>query len=192
MKNINKYTLPVAAMALVAAGAVGTFALQSYAQTATTDAATTQSSSTTREGGNPISSLIKAIASKFNLSESDVQSVFDDQRTQMESQHKQMEQARLSQAVTDGKLTQAQADAITAKQAEMQADREANKDSFGSKTEAERKTEMEAKKADLEQWATDNNIPKEFMPFGGGRTPGGPGGHGGFKGQTPDATTTAQ
>ncbi len=41
------------------------------------------------------------------------------------------------------------------------------------KTDEERKSAMEAKRTELEQWAKDNNIPMQYL-----RGSGGPGGHG--------------
>lgn len=130
-------------------------------------------SATISEQGNPMSSLVTAIAQKFNLNTADVQQVFDEQRAQMQVQRQQMFSDRLAQAVTDGKLTQDQADKITAKMTELQAQREADKSTFDSLTQAERQTKMQEQMTALKQWATDNNIPTEFMLLGHG-----PSGHG--------------
>ncbi|HEX3099736.1 MAG TPA: hypothetical protein VHQ41_02065 [Patescibacteria group bacterium] len=179
MKNLNKVAIPLAAFALIATGALTTYAYQSHAQAVPNDA-TTQSS---RESGNPMANLVKAIADKFGLSQTDVQQVFDDQHAAIEAQHQQEEAARLSQAVTDGKLTQDQADKITAKRAELESQREANKTTFQSQTPAERQAAMKAQMDSLKQWATDNNIPAGYLPFGGGH--GGPGGFRGHEGFGP-------
>jgi hypothetical protein len=147
MKQINKLAIPIAAFVagLVIAGSVA-------AQAATTTGATGTH--------NPMSNIVNALAQKFNLNVSDVQQVFDDQHMQMEAEHSQMLADRLNQAVKDGKLTQDQADKITAKQKEL---------------EGQPKSAIQKRMADLKQWATDNGIPQEFMPFGmfGGH-------HGGF------------
>jgi hypothetical protein len=128
------------------------------------------------DSNNPMSNLVNAIATKFNLNTSDVQQVFDEQHAQMEAQKQQNFKDRLAQAVTDGKLTQAQADLIIAKQQELQAQREANKTSMQNMTQAERHATMQAQMTALKQWVADNNIPQQFMFFGGfGK---GPGGHG--------------
>lgn len=141
---------------------------------------------------NPMSKLVTAIAQRFNLNVSDVQQVFDEQkaqmdaqreeqRTQMEAQREQIFTGRINQAVTDGKLTQDQAAKILAKKAEL----EAQKTSLEGKTKEERRTAMTTMKEQmdsLKQWATDNNIPQEYLPFlgfGMGRGHGGPGGPGG-------------
>ena len=91
--------------------------------------------------------------------------------------------ARLTQAVTDGKLTQAQADLITSKMTELQASMEAERATLQSLTPEQMKTKMEAKKAELSAWATANNIPEEFLRFAGKgeKVFGGHKGMGGFK-----------
>jgi polyhydroxyalkanoate synthesis regulator phasin len=121
-------------------------------------------------------SLVDKIASKFNLNKSDVQKVFDDDRTahQAEREHKMKE--RLDQAVKDGKLTQAQADKLIAKHEELEATRQANRDAMKDKTEAERKAAMGAERTAYKQWLTDNGIPAEFGMMGGHGRMGGPGG----------------
>jgi hypothetical protein len=133
---------------------------------------------TTANNTNPMNGIVTAIAQKFNLSVSDVQSVFEEQKSKMEAEREQnrekmqaeMQQkftTELAQAVTDGKLTQAQADLITAKRAELVAQRP--------------NVDQDA----LKQWASDNGISEEYLHFlcprmgnNGGR--GGPGGDKGF------------
>lgn len=127
-----------------------------------TGASVTYAASTVRTE-EPMDSLVTAIATKFNLNEDEVQQVFEDQHAQMESMHQQKMADRLAQAVVDGTLTQEQAEIITAKQAELKSQREADKDTVASMTELERKTFMEGKRAEMEQWTADNNIPEKFM-----------------------------
>lgn len=123
---------------------------------------------------NPMSGLVSAIASKFNLNVSDVQAVFDDQKAKMRADRKaqmaemetkrQQETAdRLAQAVSSGKLTQDQADKIKAKLAEM----ESAKTDLEGKTEEERRTAAKEQADSLKQWIEDNNIPKEYLFWGG-------------------------
>jgi len=151
---------------------------------------------------NPMSGLVAVIAQKFNLNVSDVQAVFDEQKTKMGAEREtnkadmqaEMQQKfadELKQAVTDGKLTQAQADLILAKKAELDAQKPsinvAPKDrTQTSKTKEEmesemktRQAEMKAKQDALKQWATDNGIPEEYLRLLGGECMGGHGGHGG-------------
>ena len=128
---------------------------------------------------DPMSSLVTAISTKFNLNKDDVQEVFDAQRTEMETERAAQLKTELAQLVKDGKLTQAQSDAITAKQAELKKEREANRTTDQStKTDEQRKTEMEARRTALEAWAKENGISTEYLRYvmGGGPGHGGPGG----------------
>ncbi len=126
-------------------------------------------------------SIVDKIASKFNLNKTDVQKVFDENRTAHQAERTQAEKDKLAALVSAGTLTQAQADKITAKHAEMKAAMDADRSAMQSKTEAERKAAMDAKKAELDKWAADNGIDAKYvMPgggMGGGRGPGGPGGN---------------
>lgn len=136
-------------------------------------AANTSSSS----GGNdPFSSLVSAIATKFNLKTVDVQAVFDAQRIKMEAARTEEIKTTLAELVKAGKLTQAQSDAIIAKRAELEKTREANRSSMDSKTDTERKTVMETERAALKTWLTSKGISTdyEYLLFGGHRGPGGP------------------
>ena len=130
---------------------------------------------------NPMTNLVNAIAQKFNLNTNDVQAVFDEQHTQMRTQRQEeMSQNftdRLAKAVTDGKLTQAQSDLIIAKKAELQAQTIDLKD----KTKEEVQTIMKTNMDSLKQWASDNNIPINYIQLGfGGHGKGDMMGRGGF------------
>lgn len=127
---------------------------------------------------DPMSGLVAAVASKFNLNTTDVQAVFDEQKAKMNVERATGRQQRfadrLTKAVADGKLTQAQADLITAKKSELEAARA----SLETKTPAERRAAMEAQATALKQWAADNNIPDGYLSCQG---PGRMGGHRGFE-----------
>lgn len=123
---------------------------------------------------NPMSNLVTAIAQKFNLNPSDVQQVFNKQKAQMEAQCQQqriqmevkMQQQftdRINQAVTDGKLNQEQADKILVKKAEL----EAQKANLQNQGKDESRTVLKEQMDSLKQWAADNNIPQEYIPFTG-------------------------
>jgi gas vesicle protein len=150
-KKKLKYIIPaIATLALVAGG--------------TTYAATTK-------GHNPFANLATVIAEKFNLKTADVQSVIDETMAaerQQRGVNRQGPAEQLAQAVTDGKLTQAQADLITAKKSEMKTAIEALRDATQEERQAAMKTQMDT----LKQWATDNNIPEQYI-MGLGRGTGG-------------------
>ena len=129
--------------------------------------AQTGSSSTTG------TSIVDKIASKFNLNKTDVQKVFDEDRAARDAEREQQEATKLADLVKAGTLTQAQADKITTKRAEMKAERDKNKDSFKNMTDAERKAAMDANKTALDKWAKDNGIDIKYLMPGGNH--GGPG-----------------
>lgn len=117
----------------------------------------------TRGEIRPMSHLVTAISQRFNLNEADVQMVFDEEhikmREEMAGKMAEKQQERLSDAVSKGKLTQSQADAIIAKQKEMAVLFE----SLEGKSMEEVRTVMEAHKEATQQWAEENNIPQEYL-----------------------------
>jgi hypothetical protein len=137
--------------------------------------AATSSENTTKT--DSMSKLVEAVASKFNLNKTEVQQVFDDQKVAIQAEHEQNIKEQVAKLVTDGKINQAQADALNAKRAELQKEREANKDTFQSLTEDERKTERNQHKTDLEAWAKENNIDTKYLRFVMGGHGHGPGRH---------------
>jgi hypothetical protein len=137
-------------------------------------AATNSDSSTKTDS---MSNLVEAVANKFNLNKTEVQQVFDEQKVEMQAEHEQNIKEQIAKLVTDGKISQAQVDAINAKRAELQQEREANKDKFQSMTEDERKTERDQHKTDLEAWAKENNIDTKYLRFVMGGQGHGPGRH---------------
>ena len=134
--------------------------------------------------GNGMNGLVEALAARFNLNTADVQAVFDEQRGQMQVDREAKEAEHLSQAVTDGKLTQEQADVITAKRDEMRSFME----SLSTLDESARRDAMKTKQDELKKWAEDNGVSASFLwggPFGG-RMFGGMGhGRHGFEGFRP-------
>lgn len=143
----------------------------------------------TTSSKDSMSSLIDAIASKFKLNKTDVQKVFDEQRQAHEADRTAEAKAELATLVKDGKLTQAQADKITAKRAEIQKERETNR------TNGQRPTgsQMETKRAALDKWFSDNGISTDYryLVFGGGHGRGhGPDGDRGMRGHALKQSTT--
>lgn len=179
---------------LLAAGAVvtlGTAGLLGGAAYATTQSST---------GTDPMGSLVSAIATKFNLKTADVQAVFDTNKTQMDAQREQSVKDEVAALVKSGKLTQAQADKINAKRAELEKAHEAERTADQNLTEAERqakmtarKAEMDTKKTELDTWLKDNGIDTTYgyLLMGGGRGHGGPDGGGGPRGGSTSTSSTS-
>jgi hypothetical protein len=101
--------------------------------------------------------IVQKIAEKFGLNESDVQSVFDQERQDRINQMQQAREQRLEQAVTDGVINEDQKQAIIDKWSEMQKERQ-------------------QKEADLQKWFQDQGIDETklapYMGFGHHMGPG--------------------
>ena len=149
MKLSKRMMLPMAAIAMLGAAAVGTTAVS---------AAT---------NGQP-GTLAQKLASTFNLDPAKVQSVIDQNHNDMEQKHQAAYEERLNQAVTDGKLTAAQKQAILDENAKLKAELDAAKD----KTPAERRSAMKSVRQGAKDWAKAQNIDEKWL-IGGGRHPRG-------------------
>lgn len=127
----------------------------------------------------PDQSIVSKIATKFNLSQDEVQAVFDEDRQAHEVEMRESISERLQAKVDDGAITAEQKTLIEEKLTALQEAREADKDSFDDMTEDERHEAMKQKRDELEQWAEDNGIPTDLLYFKGrgghGRGPSGPG-----------------
>ncbi len=147
-------------MVAAAAGTVGLASLGAVVSAQTT-------------GTTAQSSLIDKIAQKFNLKKEDVKAVFDQDHAERETTMQKQVEDELTQAVKDKKITEDQKQKLLAKRKELQAQREADRESFKDKTEAERHTAMEQKRTELEQWAKDNGISSEYLRYVAGHGPHG-------------------
>lgn len=130
-------------------------------------------------GQNQRASLIQKLADKFGLKKEDVQSVFDQHRTEMQAAMQAKFTAQLDQYEKDGKITEAQKKLILEKHKEIQAQRQSEIQNLQNKTPEERRAAMEARRAQLEKWAQDNGIDLQY--FGGFGKHGGMMGFGKFR-----------
>lgn len=138
-------------------------------------AATTAYAQTNSQQDDPMNSLVQKIADKFHLNKADVQAVFDQNRKDMEAKHKQRYESYLDQLVKDGKITSQQKQLLLDKHKQLVSQMESKKDKFKNMTPAERKTQMDALRQDIENWAKQNGIDAKYlMPMGPGMR-----GHGG-------------
>lgn len=156
--NMKKQFLAAGLAATIGIAGVGAGVVNAAADTSKTD---------------PTSSLVDKIATKFNLNKSDVQAVFDEQKTTRDAARETEIKAAVTQLVTDGKLSLAQADAINAKRADLQKDHEANRATMDGLSPEARKEKMETKRSELESWAKSQGIPTEYLRYVVGH--GGPG-----------------
>ena len=124
---------------------------------------------------NTDDTLAGRIATKFNLNKDDVQKVVTDyrseQRTAHQADHHKKLEERLTQAVKDGKITEAQKTKIL----DYLKSQQSFFDSLKDKSEADRKTAMEAHRSEVKKWAADNGIDEQYvLGMGPGRGHMGP------------------
>jgi hypothetical protein len=115
--------------------------------------------------GDNQSSIVQKLVQKFGLNESEVRAVFEEEHKERETRMAARMEERLSQLVTDGKITETQKQAIIAKTAEMKTQHEAKMEKFALMSDEERKAAMEAERTSLEAWAKENGIDLKNVPF---------------------------
>lgn len=153
------------ALAAGTCGLIATTALPVFAATPNSTNSTFQ---------DPRQSLMQALIKRFNLSETDLKQFFQEQEQQRSAQMVTNFTDRLSTAVTQGSLTEAQKTALIAKAKEAQAKHEEAR----KLSPEECKKMMDAYRTELETWLTQQGIDRAYLRdlLGG---PGGPrGGHG--------------
>ena len=172
---------------LVAAGIIAATSAAGLTGLSVANAATGNSAN------DPMSSLVSAIASKFNLKTSDVQAVFDAQKATMDATREQEVKDQIAQLVKDGKLTQAQADALNTKRTALQKEMETNRTSDQSLTSTQRQAKMEERKTATDAWLKAQGIDTQYayLLMGGGHGHGGPGGPDGQGGRSSSSTTSS-
>jgi hypothetical protein len=140
---------------------------------------------TSASGQNGIPSLVQEIANKFHLNTSDVQSVFDQHKQEMQSKMESNYETYLQNLVNSGKITEEQQQMILNKHKALLSQMQSNKNNFKNMTPAERKSQMQASLQELKNWAKQNDINLQYLrPFGPGR------GFGRFGWHKPKATPT--
>ncbi|HEY1074183.1 MAG TPA: hypothetical protein VGE59_00565 [Patescibacteria group bacterium] len=142
----TKYLFPIlglAALGVVSLGAMHTLAHD----TAASDGKT----------------LVQRLSEKFNLKESDVEQVFTEHKSQVQATMEKRIDDKLTQAVTNKKITEEQKQKIIAKQKELQTQMEATKETLKNMTPQERQAEMKKQRDALEQWAKDNGIDTQYL-----------------------------
>lgn len=124
------------------------------------------SAQTPAADSDPFAPLIQKIAETFKLDKAKVQSTFDQwhqqRHSQREAEMKQHRDTYLSGLVAQGKITEAQKQAIIAKQDELR--KNFNPASMRGKTPDERRAAMQATQAELEAWARTQGIDPSYIP----------------------------
>lgn len=121
---------------------------------------------------NPFASLVDLIVQKFGLDKNQVQSVVDqyqtDQKQKREENMSKQKENRLDKLVKDGKITEAQKQAILKEIADLK--NKYNPANFNKMTQAERKQQFQSEQDEIKTWTSTQGIdPSYVMPgFGMG------------------------
>jgi polyhydroxyalkanoate synthesis regulator phasin len=138
-QNMKNKKVLLTALALAGAVTVGGVALTSSVQAASDDAT------------HP---LVQQLAERFNLNPDDVEQFMQDHREQRRAErHARMEE-HLTEAVTNGTITEAQKQALLAKKEEMRAQHEAIKDL----PQDERRDAHRQLREEMKEWAESQGI----------------------------------
>ena len=133
------------------------------ASTFTATSAFAQSNTTTE--ASPMTSLAQKIAEKFGLNQDEVQTVINEVHEEHRTEIKAKVAERLSQLVTDGKITEAQKQLILDKQEELASNRQEKMESIKNMTDEERKAAFEKEKEEVKAWADENGIDLKYLMF---------------------------
>ena len=114
-----------------------------------------------------VNGMVQAIASKFNLKPSEVQSVVDQYRASQQTKKQQNFQTALDKAVASGELTSAQHDLILAEETQVQTRLTQIK---AISSQADRTTALKQLRADVKSWATQNGIDLKWVAVRGLKT----------------------
>jgi hypothetical protein len=112
-----------------------------------------------------MSSLVQKIADKFGLNKDEVQAVFDEEHKEMEAKMEGKHEERLSQLVTDGKITEDQKALILQKHKELRESMLNDIEEMKDLSPEERRAEMQARHDELKAWADENDIDPKYLMF---------------------------
>lgn len=120
---------------------------------------------------NPHSGLIQFIAKKFNLSSSSLQAAVDQYETQHQQNIQQKMQLKYTQnldnAVSKGKITSAQQQAILAEKEKLQSEYGLNL--LKGAASAQEKQAWKNERAEIKAWSKQTGIKASYIMFGFGR-----------------------
>lgn len=115
--------------------------------------------------------IIQKLVERFGLNEAEVKAVFDKEQEEQQKQRQNRYQEKLSQLVQNGNLSEEQKQLILKKHEELQAEWQTNASRLHGLTPEEKRTAMEQKRTELENWAKENGIDSNlltgFGDFGG-------------------------
>jgi hypothetical protein len=112
--------------------------------------------------------LVQRLAQKLGVQQTQVQSVFDEVRNEKQAEMQKKLEERLTQAVKEGKITEAQKQLLLTKHKQMQDEREKNRETWQNMTPEQRRDAQQKARTELEAWAKANNISLEWLMMGHG------------------------
>jgi uncharacterized protein (DUF305 family) len=119
----------------------------------------------TETRANFFQGLVDKLASTFNLDKARVQTVVEEYHEQnhaeRQAEMQKRQEERLNTLVTEGKITEAQKQAIIAKTAELK--RNFDPAAMRNMTKEQRKAAMEQKRTELESWAQSQGIDPQYI-----------------------------
>jgi hypothetical protein len=119
--------------------------------------------------------MMQKLAERFNLNPGEVETFFEEMRAEKQTQMQVEHENRLNQMVTDGKITEAQKQAIIQKHEEMRA----NFGDMADLTPEEQRANAIEKRQEMQTWAEQNGIDlQQLGPLGFERGRGIKGGFG--------------
>ncbi|MCL5409799.1 MAG: hypothetical protein M1607_02995 [Patescibacteria group bacterium] len=114
---------------------------------------------------NHLAGLVQAISQKFGLNESQVQAVVDQyqqqQKANFQANAQQRLTDRLNQAVTDGKITDTQKQAILDELAKLQS--EYSPSSLKAMSADQRKQTLQQEQDEIQSWAQSQGIDPSYL-----------------------------
>lgn len=110
--------------------------------------------------------LVQRLAEKFSLNTEDVQAVFDEVSQERRTQMKADYETRLSQLVTDGKISENQKQLILTKHQEIETQMQADRAEWQNLSADERRARMEARHKELQEWASQNGLDDAYLMVG--------------------------
>lgn len=148
---MNKKTL-VPAVALTTLALIGLVGVQSVSA---------------QENQRGYESIVEKLSTKFNIDQTEVQAVFEEQHREREQYMQQRGEEKINTAVENGTITEAQKNELLALREKLHNEME----DFSNMTQEERRVKMDEHRATIEAWAESNNVDMADLNFGFGGGP---------------------
>ncbi len=145
---MNKKTL-VPAVALTTLALIGLVGVQSVSA---------------QENQRGYESIVERLSKKFNLDQTEVQAVFDEQHREREQYMQQRGEEKLNTAVENGTITEAQKNELVALREKLHNEME----DIRTMTQEEREVKIKEHSATIQDWAEKNNVDMADLDFGFG------------------------